>query len=204
MTRNSYGGLFIAFDGPNGAGKSTLIEHVSRALLQNRVKVSITKEPTDTSLGDFTRQEAENIKHNSLACLVAADRYNHLNSYVIPLLKNEHVIITDRYILSSLVLQRMDDVDMDFILAINQNVVLPDLQIVVMADPNVIQRRLDERKQLTRFERGNRALQELQFFQKGVEILDELGVKTITIDNSDNLNANVESIVQLILGVVKY
>lgn len=203
MQANCYGGHFIAIDGPNGVGKSTLIERISSDLRQNGIDVVLTKEPTGSALGIFTRQESENIEHNSLACLVAADRYDHLDNVIIPHLKKGHVVISDRYVLSSLVLQRMDDVEIGFIMSLNQNIVLPDLQIVVIADPDTIHERLAGRQTLSRFERGNRAVQELLFLENGVEILTELGVKTITIDNSDNLNTNVSMLVNKILEVIK-
>lgn len=200
MEKNNYGGIFIAVDGPNGAGKSTLIECVGKVLVQKNLKIHITKEPTQTSLGDFTRQEAEYLQQDSLACLVAADRYNHLSSCIIPHLKKGYIVITDRYILSSLALQRMDNVDVDFILNINSNILLPDIQIIVEADSEIIQQRLNQRNQLTRFERGNRTLEEMYFFRCGCNILYGLGIRTVTIDNSKNLDANVQYIVQTILG----
>lgn len=203
MQANCYGGLFIAIDGPNGVGKSTLIERIGSVLRQNGIDVFLTKEPTSSALGIFTRQEAEKIEYNSLACLVAADRYDHLDNVIIPHLKKGQVVISDRYVLSSLVLQRMDDVEIGFIMSLNQNIVLPDLQIVVIADPDTIHERLAARQTLSRFERGNRAVQELLFLEKGVEILTEVGVKTITIDNSDNLNTNVSILVNKILEVIK-
>lgn len=199
MEKNNYGGIFIAVDGPNGAGKSTLIECIGKVLAQRNLKVHITKEPTKTPLGDFTRQEAENLQQDSLACLVAADRYNHLSSCIIPHLKEGYIVITDRYVLSSLALQRMDNVDVEFILNINSNILFPDIQILVEADSEIIQQRLNQRNQLTRFERGNRTLEELYFFRCGCDIISELGVKTVTIDNSQNLNNDVQYVVQTIL-----
>lgn len=200
MEKNNYGGMFIAVDGPNGAGKSTIIECVGKVLGQKNLKVHITKEPTYTSLGDFTRREAECLQQDSLACLVAADRYNHLSSCIIPHLKKGYIVITDRYVLSSLALQRMDNVSVDFILNINSNILLPDIQIIVEAKSDIIQQRLNQRNQLTRFERGNRTLEEMYFFRCGGEILSGLSIRTVTIDNSKNLDANVQYVVQTILG----
>lgn len=203
MKKNNFGGLFVAVDGPNGVGKSTLIRHVKSVLSENDVDVYVTKEPTDTPLGSFTRQIAESIGNESLTCLVAADRYQHLNNEIIPELTAKHVVITDRYILSSLILQRMDSVDAEFILAANKNIILPDLQIVVTADEGVIQTRLNERKQLTRFEQGNRTSEELMFLEEGVRTLCNFKVKMITIDNSSNLFDNVSIIAKYIAEVLE-
>lgn len=199
MEKNNYSGIFIAVDGPNGVGKSTLIECVRKVLVQKNLKVHTTKEPTQTSLGDFTRQKAEVLQQDSLACLVAADRYNHLSRCIIPHLKKGDIVITDRYILSSLALQRMDNVDLDFILNINNNILLPDIQIIVEADLEIIQERLNKRNRLTRFERGNRTLEEIEYFRSGSYILSKLDLQAITINNSNNLDDNVQYIVQTIL-----
>ena len=203
MEKNNYGGLFVAFEGPNGVGKSMLIDLVSAVLKEKGVEVYVTKEPSDTIIGSFVRKAAESIEGDSLACLVAADRYYHLVNDIIPNLTKKIVVITDRYVLSSLVLQRIDKVDVDFILSLNQNVILPDIQFVIMANPAIIQERLKQRKSLTRFEYGNRTSQEIEFFKEGVEILDDFNVKSIMIDNYANLEENVIKIAEIILKVVK-
>lgn len=203
MRKNNYKGLFIAFDGPNGVGKSTLIEYTQTALAERGIMVWVTKEPTDTTLGRFTRQIAETLGNESLTCLVAADRYQHLKDEIIPQLEKGHVVITDRYILSSLILQRMDNVDVDFILASNQNIILPDIQIAVIASEDIIQSRLNERNQLTRFEKGKRTSEELCFLKEGTEVLRDLGVETIMIENSTNLSDNVSIVVRHIEKAVE-
>jgi dTMP kinase len=203
MTKNNYGGLLVAFDGPNGVGKSTLIEYVQAELTNSGIDVWVTKEPSDTILGKFTRQIAETLDGESLTCLVAADRYHHLNQGVIPQLQANRVVITDRYVLSSLILQRMDNVETDFILTVNDKVIYPDLQIVVTAAEAVIQSRLSERKLLTRFEQGQRTVEELSFLQEGKVIIANLGVQIIEIENSGSLHDNVSLIVKRVLEAMK-
>ena len=50
-----------------------------------------------------------------------------------PQLEKGKIVITDRYVLSSLILQRMDEVSEEFILALNNEIVQPDLQIAVFS-----------------------------------------------------------------------
>lgn len=202
MRRNINKGLFVAFDGPNGVGKSTLIQHTQTALIESEINVWTTKEPTDTPLGQFTRQIAETLGNESLACLVAADRYQHLNNEIIPQLEKEQVVITDRYILSSLILQRMDNVDMDFILSTHGKIVLPDIQIVVKANQDIIQSRLNKRDQLTRFEQGHRTSEELYYLKEGAEILKNLGVEIVEIENSGDITVNISCLVDHIRKAV--
>ena len=198
MRKNECGGLLVAFDGPNGAGKSTLIEQVQQGLINDGLNVYTTKEPTETVLGDFTRQIAESLNGEGLTCLVAADRYNHLKQVIIPELVKGKIVITDRYILSSLILQCMDNVDASFVLAVNNMVILPDIQIAVKANVDVLHSRLYERSKLTHFEREWRSADELTYMEQGVSILIQMGVTILDVENSGCLRENVSHIIKCV------
>lgn len=191
MTKNTYGGLLIAVDGPNGVGKTTLISDLISKLKQDNLIVWKTCEPTDSKLGNFTRTISETLDSKSLTCLVGADRYYHLDQEIIPRLKKDTIVLTDRYILSSLILQRMDDVDTNFILSVNSDIILPDIQFAVTASENVIYNRLNSRTDLTRFERGTRTGEELHFLEEGIRVLKSLAVNVISINNDNSLDYNV-------------
>jgi dTMP kinase len=203
MKTNKYSGVLIAFDGPNGAGKSTLIEHVNHELGNHGLEVYVTKEPTDTKLGSITRQIVEDLDGESLACLVAADRYQHLKETIIPLLELGRVVITDRYVLSSLILQCMDGVESEFVFAVNSNIIAPDLQIAVNADTTTLQTRLNERNELTRFERGQRSLEESRFTSLGITALRKRNVSVLEVNNAGDITESVSIIVDKILEVSK-
>jgi dTMP kinase len=199
MEKNMYGGLLVAIDGPNGAGKSSLIELVVAILSEKKYSVLSTKEPTKTILGLFVREIAETTQKYSLACLVAADRYQHLSNEIIPHLINGDIVIMDRYVLSSLALQRMDNVDLAFILDINSRIVLPDVQVLVIADEKIIQERLSTRPILTRFEKGNRTAEELSMFNEGTSVLYSFGVDTLIVDNGGDLTISADLIIKRIM-----
>ena len=199
MIPNHYYGKLVAIDGPNGAGKSTLIERLKIRLEELSVPTCFTKEPTESEIGAFTRKFAENNSGLSLAYLVGADRYFHLEKEIIPKLQEGNYVFTDRYVLSSFILQGMDGVDSSIICQINDNAIKPDLQIVVWANENTLQARLGERECLTRFERGNRSGNELAFMKSGVRILEEMGVTCVHTRNDGNLDENVEHIVHCVL-----
>ena len=204
MLKNDYGGLFVAFDGPKGVGKTTLVERVKDQLIKNDVNVWTTRTPSDTELGMFVRQIAETVKHESLACLIAADRYHHLHTDIIPQLLAKRVVITDRYVLSSLILQRLDNVDSEFILTIHKHLIMPDLQVVITADESMIQTRLTERKKIvSRFDEMNRTSEEIRYLHEGAKMLCSLGIKTITLDNSSDFDAGASFITNYILEVFK-
>lgn len=202
MYKNKETGKLIAFDGPNGAGKSTLIRAVQDRLSEMNINVHVTKEPSDSKIGTFTRNTAELFSGNTLACLVAADRYAHVEKEILPRLKQGTIVITDRYVLSSLILQPMDGVDADFVEKVNNEIVLPDLQIAVWANDEILQKRLLERDNLTRFEKNNRSLEELENMKKGVRIIQEWAVPVVNIFNDNDFEKNVTLIVESILSMI--
>lgn len=200
MLDNNSGGFFVAVDGPNGAGKSTLIEAIKDKMESLGYIVYTTCEPTDTKLGVFIREFAENHSGISLACLVASDRYEHISNEIVPELKKGRLVITDRYVLSSLIFQRMDGVSNDFVININSEILKPDLQLAVYTDEGILQKRLDERVKLTRFEKGNQSNIELNCMYSGIVELEKRDVCVLRINNNGDLDANVEKVVSFIVN----
>ena len=194
-------GMVTSFIGPNGAGKTTIIQELKKELEKRGIEACFTKEPTDNELGCFVREYAERFDGISVACLVAADRYQHLRDEIVPQLEKGKIVITDRYVLSSLILQRMDEVSEEFILALNNEIVQPDLQIAVFADRDVIQNRLKERSCLTRFEKGNKTNKELEYMEKGIQVLQEQGIDVFQLINDNNLGDSVAKVTQAIINL---
>lgn len=200
LEKGNLNGFFVAIDGPNGVGKSTLIEAIKMKMESLGYIVYTTKEPTNTELGRFVRRFAEEHSGISLACLVAADRYEHIVNEIVPELKKGRLVITDRYVLSSLILQEIDGVSDIFILNSNAEIIKPDLQLAVFADEDVLQKRLSERNILTRFEKGNQSNSELYYMEKGIVELEKRDVNVMRIYNNDNLKLNVEKVVSCIVN----
>lgn len=201
MNRNVYNGKLVAIDGPNGAGKTTIIQELKKELEKREIDTYFTKEPTGSELGCFVREYAEKCEGISIACLVAADRYQHLQDEIIPQLEKGKIVITDRYILSSLILQRMDEVSEEFIMALNNEIIQPDLQIAVFSDSQIVQSRLKERDSLTRFEKDNKTNIELKYMERGIQILQEKGINVFNLVNDDDLKGNVFRLIQEIINL---
>ena len=200
LDKESLKGYFIVVDGPNGVGKSTLIEAIKNKLELLGYDVYITNEPTNTELGSFLRKFAEEHTGLSLACLVAADRYEHIEKEIIPSLKKSRLVISDRYVLSSLILQEMDGVSSEIVLNLNSQIIKPDLQLAVFADEKILQKRLSERNILTRFEKGNQSQRELNFMEEGITELKRHNIDVMNIYNNDNLEENVEKVVSYVVN----
>ena len=199
MKKNTTKGFFVAIDGPNGVGKTTLLEEIEKIIKSKNVQLYKTKEPTNSILGKFIREISEEINGDTLACLVSADRYEHLKNEIIPELEKGKIVITDRYILSSLILQVMDGVKESFILNLNSKIIKPDLQLAIFAEEEIIQNRLKQRDKLTRFEKNNQSKKEINNMKKGIDKLRKLNVEVLCINNNDDLEYNANKIVDYII-----
>lgn len=189
-----YSGFFVAIDGPNGVGKSTLINAIKDRIVSYGHKIYTTREPTDSELGNFIRKFAETHSKDSLACMVAADRYEHITNEIYPKINDGYLVITDRYFLSSLILQGMDGLDEENIVNINYRIIKPDLQIALQADEDILKKRLSRRSFLTRFERDNQSQTELMFMENGINKLRKMGWEILVVDNSGDFQTNVDTI----------
>lgn len=144
-------GLFITIEGPNGVGKSTIIKLLQSELSQLGT-VFLTKEPSETAFGAYVKSNEGTLKGKSYAHLIAADRCYHVENFVIPSMKKYGIVLCDRYIESSLVLQYFDGVDLDYIWNLNSTFPVPDLSITLTAAAEVLRERLSERENLSAFE----------------------------------------------------
>lgn len=100
-------GLFFSFEGIDGSGKSTVIKKIYESLKKD-YSVEITREPggnvsssekiRDILLNNLLEPETE-------ALLFAASRTEHTKKFIIPSLEQGKIVLSDRYIDSSLVYQ---------------------------------------------------------------------------------------------------
>src|SRR5215211_6260668 len=104
-------GLVVTFDGPNGSGKTSLAKAVADHLRSTGRTLVMTAQPSPTELGDTVRAAEASVAGRGLACLVAGDRHHQIATEILPALRHGAVVLCDRYVESSLVLQRIDGVD---------------------------------------------------------------------------------------------
>ena len=164
-------GFFIAIEGPNAVGKSTITGHLAAALRARSAVVHVTTEPSATQLGRLVRSAESYLTGRALALAVAADRYAHLDGEVTPALRSGKVVITDRYVQSSLVLQRLDGLGLDEIWSYNCHVAVPDMSVYLEDDPDVIAVRLMRRPALSRLEAQGSPARELALYREAFRFL---------------------------------
>ncbi len=145
-------GFFIAVEGGDGSGKTTQIKRISRALADDGYHVESTREPGGTELGTKIRSvlfDAEPPSTRTEALLFAADRAHHVASLVDPSLDEGAIVITDRYIDSTIAYQAAGrSFDEKTILALSRwatQGLVPHLTIVLDIEPEVSAERMGKR-----------------------------------------------------------
>jgi dTMP kinase len=202
-TIGKHKGILITIDGPNGVGKSSLINKVADLLNASGLDNLWTTEPTNSLLGQFIRAK-ENYHGKTLAYLVTLDRYFHLENEILPALRNGEIVLSDRYIESSLVLQRLDGLNFDFIWDLNRYFYTPELSVILTATVEVLEQRLLKRDLLTRFERQHSRRSELDYYSDAANYLSSRGFNVMVIDNSNiSIENNAEIVVNKILTLVR-
>src|SRR5690606_316719 len=103
-------GVFIAFEGGEAAGKSTQAKVLAEWLEQRGYEVVLTREPGATPIGKRLRQLVLDVRTGALsprteALIYAADRAEHVETVIRPALERGAVVVTDRYVDSSLAYQ---------------------------------------------------------------------------------------------------
>ena len=190
-------GIFVSIDGPGGVGKSTAARFICEQLTAQGRQVCLTAEPSRTPLGEMIRASTDTYRGMALACLVAGDRHHHLATEIRPQLHAGAIVISDRYLPSSLVLQRMDGVDQDTIWQLNSGAETPDLAVILNATPAILAARLAQRGGThSRFERQpDGPATESAFYQDTAAELTALGWPVCGIDVTARTAGDVAAIV---------
>jgi len=103
-------GVFVCFEGGEGAGKSTQAEALAAWLTDAGYAVRLTFEPGDTAVGKQLRDivldpATGELSPRTEALLYAADKAEHVDTLVLPALARGEVVVTDRYVDSSIAYQ---------------------------------------------------------------------------------------------------
>ncbi|WAN63511.1 Thymidylate kinase [Candidatus Phytoplasma rubi] len=144
--------IFISFEGCEGTGKTTLSHFLFEKMIQ-KYSVILTKEPGGCSFNMEMRKilfrYCNKIDFYTEALFYAADRIEHLKKVIIPALKDNKIVICDRYIDSSIAYQGYArKLGPDFIKKINflamEN--LPNITFYLDLEPEIGIKRLKEQR----------------------------------------------------------
>jgi len=146
-------GFFIALEGGDGAGKSTQAEALAEWIRGKGHEVVLTREPGATPVGKRLRSilldvSSAGLSHRAEALLYAADRAEHVDTVVRPALERGAVVISDRYIDSSVAYQGAGrDLSPTEIARINRwatDGLVPHMTVLLDVDPETARERFTE------------------------------------------------------------
>ncbi len=144
-------GKFIVFEGLDGSGQSTQANLLRNFLTQKGLEIILTKEPTlDSETGKEIRQildKKEKISPQKLQELFAKDRKEHLENLILPAIQERKIVISDRYFFSSFAYGKADDVDLEWLIKINNQFLLPDITFLLKVSPEICLERIKKRNQ---------------------------------------------------------
>ena len=152
-------GLFVAFEGGEGVGKSTQIAAAAQWLRAAGHSVVETREPGGTALGRELRllllDPASHVTSRAETLLYGADRAQHVETVIRPALAAGAVVLTDRYVDSTLAYQgagRGLGDDARVVTSWATGGLVPDLTVLLDLDPAVGLARAGARASLDRLE----------------------------------------------------
>jgi len=144
-------GFFIAFEGIDGSGQTTQATLLTDYLTRKGYRVVLTKEPTENKIGQLIRSALRKEWHPNpiaLQLLFTADRSQHLIDVIEPALKNEKVVICDRYFLSTIAFGSLD-ADIEYMKKINSMFRQPDITFIINVSPETCMERIQRSRPST-------------------------------------------------------
>lgn len=201
--------MFITFEGPEGSGKTSAANEVIRILVARGYDVLYTREPGGTPIAEEIRNIILDKKNTALdaraeALLYAASRRQHLIEKVWPALKEGKIVISDRFLDSSLAYQgAARKIGIENVLNINlfaTEGTFPDLTLLFDITPEKGLERIaiNKKREVNRLD-----LEALEFHRQVRETFLELAKKYqeryVVIDASKNLPEVVGAALNVIL-----
>ena len=208
MTQNS---LLITFEGGEGSGKSTQSQMLYDALKEKGFEVTKTREPGGTKFAEIIREilvqgESNKIDNISELFLFAAARTDHVQKVIKKSLKDNKIVICDRFIDSTLAYQGYaGNLDLDIVREVNKisiGEIYPDITFIFDIDPTQgIERALGENNKETRFEE-----KDIMYHKKirdgYMSIARDNAQRCVVINGNDDLEQISKKILKLTLDKI--
>ena len=147
-------GYFISFEGIDGSGKSTQIQKLARFLETLGFDVIITREPGGSIGGEEIRNlllqgNVDRWSAETEILLFTAARRDHLERIILPAMKDDKIVICDRFTDSTRMYQGMRGPNLrNLVDMLNEKIINcdPDLTIVIDIDPQISLKRAKSRE----------------------------------------------------------
>ncbi|MBI2625105.1 MAG: dTMP kinase [Candidatus Nealsonbacteria bacterium] len=200
MQKNTYPGKLIVFEGLDGSGQSTQAGLLRDFLVFKDYQVILTKEPTkDSEAGKKIREvldKKKKVSPEELQKFFAEDRKEHLEKVIIPALKEGKIAISDRYFFSTFAFGTGSGLDLEWLIKLNDNFLLPDLAVILRVSPKVCIERIKARGSVrTLFEEEDR----LARVWKVYEVLPDRFENVHIVDGErsvEDVHENIKALLQ--------
>jgi dTMP kinase len=177
MNQAKQDGYFITLEGIDGSGTTTQLASIKEFLVAQGRTVHTTCEPSSLPMGRMLRQALTGdlpLASDTMAALFAADRLDHISREILPALDNGDIVVSDRYLMSSLAYQSLE-VPMDWVQKLNCRALRPDLTFFFRVSPDVaLSRRQKRGAKEERFEANDFQVQVAQRYEE-VLVCEGLG-----------------------------
>ena len=158
--------FFIVFEGVEGCGKTFQSKKLYNKLKKKKIETILTREPGGTKSSElirnlilkdyFDKNSSEKFDKYTDTLLYLASRNEHIKNKIKPALKQQKVVICDRFIDSTIAYQVYGKkVDINFINNIHKKIlqnIKPNLVIVLKVSTKSSRKRLKKRKTRNRYD----------------------------------------------------
>lgn len=197
MRVNPYPGMLVSLEGLDGSGSSTQARNLEKYFLntQDGPEMWLTKEPTEGPVGATIRHIlSRNLQMDSktLQMMFIVDRLDHLSEPrgIITRLKNKSLVVTDRYLWSTLAYGQVEDLDVNWLLAMQSHFPIPDLTFFLKTPVDVCLERIQRsRLGVDIFEKKEK----LEKVDQGYDYLTQRFYDQFIIINGEKREADVYS-----------
>lgn len=189
-------GFFICVEGLDGCGKTTQTKLLVRRLRRKRYDAIYTAEPSRGKIGKFIKRHClhgeKRVSSIIEALLFAADRFEHVEDVIVPAIGKGKIVVSDRYVYSSLAYQGTAGLDLEWIEKVNEHAIHPDLAFFIDVKPEIVVKRLKPKKSV---------MENLQTQQKVREVYMKFveNGELVKIDGNGSVQEVAESILKAAL-----
>ena len=193
-------GVFICIEGLDASGKTTHAHRLVRNLRRKGFDAVYTTEPSRGEIGRFIRtyilQRKRRVPSVVEALLFAVDRVDHVEKEIKPALENEKIVVSDRYVYSSLAYQGAAGLDLKWIEEINRLALPPDLAIYIDVPPEAVVKRIRRKKSVMERLETQRKVRKvyMKFVKNG---------KLVSVDGNRRKDEVAKDILKVILDFLK-
>ncbi len=193
-------GVFICVEGLDGCGKTTQTKLLVERLKKKGYDAIYTAEPSGGKIGSLIKEYClhgeTRVSSIVEALLFAADRFEHVEKEVIPALNEGKLVVSDRYVYSSLAYQGAAGLDLEWIEKINEHAIRPHLAVFIDVEPETVIQRLKPRKSVMENLGTQQKVREVyvKFVEKG---------ELVKIDGNKSKQEVADNILTVVLGFLE-